>query len=87
MTLYFKELEKVFIKWHKLHNIKKPIDSAASVISHRRMIKFAKEDFLKSTLKLLKNIEEYHIKLIPTSRFGGGDIYIKVDKKKIQSKL
>ena len=87
MTLYFKELEKAFIKWHKLHNIKQPSNSAASVISHRRMIKFAKEDLLKSILKLLKNIENYNVELVPTSKSDEVNIYIKVEPKKIQSKL
>ena len=86
MTLYFKELEKVFIKWHKLHNIKKPTDGPASWVTYKSMRKFAKEDFLKSALKLLKKIESYDIIVIPDLD-SKGNYYIKVDKKKIQSKL
>ena len=87
MPLYFKELEKAFIRWHNINNIKKPTNSPASWVSYKSMIKFSKTDLLKSVLKLLKNIENYDIIVIPDLDSNGENYYIKVEPKKIQSKL
>jgi hypothetical protein len=86
MPLYFKELEKAFIKWYNINNIKKPTDGPASWVTYKSMRKFAKKDLLKSVLKLLKNIESYDIIVIPDLD-SKGNYYIKVEPKKIQSKL
>lgn len=87
MPLYFKELDEVFIKWYNIHNIKKPTDGPASWVTYKSMRKFAKKNLLKSVLKLLKNIENYNIIVIPDLDSKGRNYYIKVEPNKIQSKL
>lgn len=86
MPLYFKELESAFVKWYNIYNIKKPTDSPASWITYKSMLKSTKKDLLKSILKLLKRIESYDIIVIPDLD-SKGNYYIKVEPKKIQSKL
>ena len=87
MPLYFKELEKAFIKWYNINNIKKPTGDPASWVTYKSMRKFAKKKLLKSVLKLLKNIENYNIIVIPDLDSNGENYYIKVEPKKMQSRL
>lgn len=87
MPLYFKELEKAFINWYKLYNKKQSSNNPVSLTINRNIKKFAKDDLLYSILKLLKNIENYNVELVPTSKSDEVNIYIKVEPKKIQSKL
>ena len=86
MPLYFKELEKAFIKWYNINNIKKPTDGPASWVTYKSMRKFAKKDLLKNVYELFNKIEKNEITVIPDLD-SNGNYYIKVDKKKIQSKL
>ena len=43
MPLYFKELEKAFINWYKLHYKIQSNNNPVSLIINRNMKKFAKE--------------------------------------------
>ena len=84
MPIYFKELEKLIIKWHNINFIRKPINSAASWVSHKSMIKYAKENLLKNVLNIFKQIEKNEITVIPDFD-SVGNYYIKIHP--IQSKL
>jgi len=61
MPLYFKELEKVFIKWYKLFKMPKPRDSAASWITYKSMQRSAKKLLIKEMIIIFNNIENSDI--------------------------
>ena len=82
MPLYFKELEKLIIKWYKIHHIKKPTDSAASWVTYKNMLTSAKKDLLKNVIELFNKIEQNEITVIPNSEVN---YYIKI--KQFPSKL
>ena len=82
MPLYFKELEKVFLKWYKLYNITKPTDCAASWVTYKRMQKNAKKTLIKKIIKLFNNIENSDMTVVP-DLYDKNNFYIKI----IHSKL
>jgi hypothetical protein len=84
MPLYFKELEKLIIKWYNINFIRKPTDSAASWVTYKTMLKSAKENLLKNVLNIFKQIEKNEITVIPGFD-SAGNYYIKIQPT--QSKL
>ena len=82
MPLYFKELERVFLKWYKLYNIPKPTDCTASWVTYKSMQKNAKKTLIKKIIKLFNNIENSDINLVPDLD-DENNFYIKI----IHSKL
>jgi hypothetical protein len=82
MPLYFKELEKIFIKWYKLYKMPKPTDGAASWIAYKSMQKNAKKTLIKKMIKLFNNIENSDITVVPDLD-DKNNFYIKI----IHSKL
>ena len=54
MPLYFKELEKAFIKWYNINNIKKPTGDPASWVTYKSMRKFAKKKIVKIRIEIIK---------------------------------
>jgi len=78
MPIYFKELEKLIIKWYKLHYTKKPNGSAASWITYKSMVTSAKENLLKNVIELFNKIEKNEINVIPDSE---GNNYIRIQSK------
>ena len=86
MPLYFKELELAFVKWYKIHHIKKQTDSAASWVTYKSMLKSAKKNLLKNVNNIFNKIEKNEITVVPNLD-SKGNYYIKVEPKKITSKL
>jgi len=84
MPLYFKELEKLIIKWYKINYTKKPNGSAASWVTYKTMLKYSKKDLLKNVIELFNKIEKNEITVIPDFD-SNRNYYIKVEP--IQSKL
>ena len=82
MPLYFKELENIIIKWYKINYTTKPTGSAASWVTYKIMLKFAKENLLKNVIELFNKIEQNEITVIPNSEVN---YYIKI--KQFPSKL
>jgi hypothetical protein len=86
MPLYFKELELAFVKWYNIYNIKKPTNCPASWVTYKSMLKSTKKDLLKNVNELFNKIEQNEITVIPDSD-SKGNYYIKVEPKKLTSKL
>jgi|SaaInlStandDraft_2_1057019.scaffolds.fasta_scaffold132809_2 hypothetical protein len=88
MPLYFKELELAFIKWYKIHYIKKPTDSAASWVTYKSMLKSAKKNLLKNINELFNKIEKNEIIVMPINpKYRHNEFYIRINPKKLTSKL
>ena len=79
MPLYFKELENIIIKWYKINYTTKPTGSAASWVTYKIMLKFAKENLLKNVIELFNKIEQNEITVIPDFD-SEKNYYIKVEQ-------
>ena len=63
MPIIFEELEKFFVDWYRLMNLKIPITDKASKYSYNIMNKKAKQDFCDKILHLFQSIDIQNIEI------------------------
>ncbi len=71
------ELEDIIEQWYHLSTIPKPQASAASMVSYKSMLKFAKRDLLKKIKKFFENVNVEDV-IISETRENKHEKHIKI---------